>query len=76
MRAFSSGTPFSRDFFIVLDRLYDILSRTFVDWTKRKVLGIRKVFDRQGKKSSAFWAERIKVAHELAGALHHLHSLK
>jgi hypothetical protein len=76
MRAFSSGTPLSRDFFIVLDRLFDILSRTLVSWAKRKVVGVRKIFDLQGKKSSDFWVERISVAYDLANALTHLHSLK
>ena len=76
MRAFSSGTPLSRDFFIVLDRLFHILSQTLLTWAKRKVVGVRKMFDLQGKKASEFWAERISVAFDLANALTHLHSLK
>lgn len=76
MRAVSSGTPLSRDYFIVLDRLFDILSRTLVTWAKRKVVGVRKVFDLHGKKASQFWVERITVAYDLANALAHLHSLK
>jgi hypothetical protein len=76
MRAISSGTPFSRDYFVVLDRLYDILSRTLVAWKKRKFVGVRKLLDRKGKKSTALWVERIAVAHDLAIALKFLHSLK
>jgi hypothetical protein len=76
MRAQSSGTPFSREFFIVLDRLNDILSKTLVTWSKKKVVGVKKLFDLGGKKSSTFWVERITVAHDIANALTHLHSLK
>jgi hypothetical protein len=76
MRAVSSGTPYSRDFFVVLDRLYDILTRTLVSWKKRKGGGFQKIMDRGGKKASAFWAERIIVAHDLACALRYLHSHK
>lgn len=74
MRALSSGTPYSRDFFVVLDRLYDILTRTLVSWKKRRGGGLQKVMDRGGKKASAFWAERMIVAHDLACALRYLHS--
>jgi hypothetical protein len=76
MRAVASTSPYSRDFFIVLDRLYDILSRTLVSWKKRKGAGLSKLFDRGGKKSTAFWVERITVAHDLAGALRYLHRIK
>jgi hypothetical protein len=76
MRAISSGTPYSRDYFVVLDRLYDILSRTLTAWKKRQGGGFKKMLDRGGKKSSAFWVERITVAHDLGCALKYLHSLK
>ena len=77
MRAVSSGTPYSRDFFVVLDRLYDILTRTLVSWKKKKSGGIKAaLMDRGGKKANAFWVERMIVAHDLGGALKYLHSLK
>lgn len=74
MRAVSSGTPYSADFFVVLDRLYDILSRTLVSWKTKNVSGMKKLLDRGGKKATAFWVERISVAHDLGCALKYLHS--
>lgn len=76
MRAMGVGTPYSRDFFVVLDRLYDILSTRLTTWKKRKPGGFKKLMDPKGKKAAAFWLERITVAHDLACALKYLHSLK
>lgn len=76
MRAMSVGTPYSRDFFVVLDRLYDIMTVRLVTWKKRKPGGFKKLMDPKGKKATAFWLERITVAHDLAAALKYLHSLK
>lgn len=76
MRAMAVGTPYSRDFFVVLDRLYDILTVRLVTWKKRKPGGLKKLMDPKGKKATAFWLERITVAHDLACALKYLHSLK
>jgi len=75
MRALACGTPFSRDYFVVLDRLYDILTTRLVSWRKRKVSGFAKVLDRQGKRQTAFWLERITVAYDLSCALKYLHGL-
>jgi len=76
MRAISIASPYSRDFFVVLDRLYDILGRRIVTWRKQDIKGFKKMFDRKGKKKIAFWLERITVAYDLATALRHLHSLQ
>ena len=76
MRAMAVGTPYSRNFFVVLDRLYDILSYRLTLWKKRKPSGLKKLLDTKGKKATAFWLERITVAHDLACALKYLHSLK
>jgi hypothetical protein len=76
MRGMANGTPYSRDFFVILDRLYDILSVRLVTWKKRKPGGLKKLMDPKGKKATAFWLERITVAHDLACALKYLHSLK
>eukprot|EP00543_Licmophora_paradoxa_P018116 CAMPEP_0202477130 /NCGR_PEP_ID=MMETSP1360-20130828/93784_1 /ASSEMBLY_ACC=CAM_ASM_000848 /TAXON_ID=515479 /ORGANISM="Licmophora paradoxa, Strain CCMP2313" /LENGTH=320 /DNA_ID=CAMNT_0049104365 /DNA_START=36 /DNA_END=995 /DNA_ORIENTATION=+ len=75
MRAVSDGTPYSRDYFVVLDRLYDILTRRITWWAKRKITGFKKLLDRKGKKKIAFWLERITVAYDLACALKYLHGL-
>jgi hypothetical protein len=76
MRAFFSGSPFSRDYFVVLDRLYDIFSRRLVSWKKKQPKGLVKVMDRKGKKANALWVERMNVAHDLACALNYLHCNK
>lgn len=71
MRAVCSSTPFSRDYFVVFDRLYDILTRTLEGWKKRGA-------GRFGgnKKQIEFWVERLTVAHDIACALKYLHSLR
>jgi hypothetical protein len=75
MRAMAVGTRCSRDFFVVLDRLYDILSVRLGTWKKRKPTGLKKLMDSK-KKAIAFWLERIAVGHDLACALKYMHSLK
>lgn len=76
MRALSVGDSFNRHFFVVLDRLYDTLSQRVIAWKKRNITGVKKLFDRKHKKKTAFWVERITVAHDLASALKYLHSIK
>jgi len=71
MRAVSSCTPFSRDYYVVLDRLYDILTRRLSAW-KKKTPGRMSA----NKKKIAFWVERITVAHDIASALNYLHNLR
>jgi hypothetical protein len=75
MRAVAVGTRFSRDFFILLDRLYDILPIRLGAWKKRKPSGLQALM-KSKKKAIAFWLERIAVAHDLACALNYMHSLK
>jgi hypothetical protein len=77
MRAVRVGSPF-RDgsFFVILDRLYDILTGRLVKWNKQQFTGMRKVLDRGGKKEMMFWVERVTVAYDLACALKYLHDLK
>ena len=76
MRATAVGTPYSRDYFVVLDRLYDILTYRLQTWKKQKPGGLKKLMDRKNKKLVAFWLERVTVAHDLACALRYLHSIK
>lgn len=77
MRAFSSDTPYSRNYFVVLDRLYDTLTKRLGKWRKQgQGVVARKLLDRKGKKRLAFWLERITVAYDLSCALRHLHELK
>ena len=63
-------------FFVVLDRLYDILTVRVVKWKKSQVKGLKKMLDRKGKKALAFWVERLTVAYDLACALKYMHDLE
>ena len=76
MRALACKTSISREYFLVLDRLYDILSTRLISWKRREIKGIGKLFDRKGKRQIAFWLERITVAYDLSCALKYLHGLK
>jgi hypothetical protein len=76
MRAVASGTPYTARFFVVLDKLYDILSTRLQKWKAARFKGIKKLLDRGGKKELAFWCERCTVAYDLASALKYLHDLK
>lgn len=71
MRAVCSCTPFSRNYFVVFDRLYDILTRTLEAWKKKG----RSLFGGKHKQVE-FWVERLTVAHDIACALKYLHNLR
>lgn len=75
MRAMAVTDPFSvdRPFFVVLDRLYDILGPRIAKWKKQKPTGMAKMLDRKGKKEGLLWVERITVAYDLSCALQYLH---
>lgn len=72
MRAVEIGPPSSKEFFVVLDRLYDIMSQRVKTWKKRQP---SRFLDRKGKKREALWLERVTVGHDLACALKYMHSL-
>lgn len=75
MRAMEDASPFQSKFFLVLDRLYDIMPDRLKKWRKQKGGGLRKLFDLKGKKAAAFWVERLSVAYDIACALSYLHGL-
>lgn len=76
MRAMSDNDPYSRGFFLVLDRLYDTLTKRCASWKKQKgkIGGVGKIMDMGGKKKKDLWIERILVAYDLSSALNYLHS--
>mmetsp|Transcript_26698 Transcript_26698/g.39480 ORF Transcript_26698/g.39480 Transcript_26698/m.39480 type:complete len:459 (-) Transcript_26698:111-1487(-) len=77
MRAVTAGTPFSRNNFMVLDRLYEILNRTLSRWKKKESTNSHfGAFSSSSKKASAFWVERLKIAFDIACALEYLHGLR
>lgn len=75
MRATEARDPFHSNYFIVLDKLYDIMPKRMKKWKARKKNGLKKIFDMKGKKTQAFWVERLTVAYDIACALSYLHGL-
>jgi hypothetical protein len=74
MRAMDSGDRCCPEFFVVLDRLYDIMPVRLQKWKKQKKGGLGKMmFDRKGVKQQAFWVERLTVCYDIACALKYLH---
>lgn len=74
LRGLSDGEPCTQSFFVVLDRLCDILTRRLRTWKKHKPSGIKKIRGGNRKKAMEFWLERMKVARDIASALEYLHS--
>ena len=63
-------------YFIVLDRLYDTLSRRISVWSKRKEKAEKSVLWSSGiEKMRELWMERVVVAFDIASALNYLHSM-
>lgn len=75
MRAFEENEPYHSGFFIVLDRLYDIMPQRLKKWKKQKGGGLKRLFDVKGKKAAAFWVERLTVAYDISCALSYLHGM-
>lgn len=75
MRGMDSGDPFDPNFYVVLDRLFDIMPMRLKQWKKKKSNVVGKLFDPKGKKKQAFWVERLTVAYDIACALSYLHGL-
>lgn len=76
MRAMAIGSPYDLTFFVVLDRLYDIMPVRLTKWKKQLPKGMKKMMDRSGKKEMAFWVERCTVAYDLSCGIKYLHDLK
>jgi hypothetical protein len=76
MTSNSSGKSyFDPHFFVILDKLYDILSSRLVKWKRRLPTKMSRLLDRGGKKEMAFWLERLTVGYDLSCALKYLHDL-
>ena len=76
MRAMSTGSPFEtgNPQFVVLDKLYDILStRLKTTWKQRLPGPMARVTDLRGKRAHKFWIERLMVAYDLTTALKYMH---
>lgn len=69
MRATAEGNPFRRDNFIVLDRLYDTMTKRIVNWRKEA----EKPWNKFKKKSNKLFMNRLLVAYDLGSAFSYLH---
>lgn len=78
MRAISNQSPFSRGYFLVLDRLYDTLTVRMNAWQAQKSFtsGIGKVRDLRGSKKKELWIDRLMVSYDICMALKYLHDNK
>jgi hypothetical protein len=75
MRAMDFHSPFQPNFFIVLDKLYDIMPVRMKKWKKQEGGGLIKMM-KSKKAKQAFWVERLTVAYDIACALSYLHGLR
>lgn len=75
MRATSGSSPFDGEYFIVLDKLYDILITRLKTW-KKKLPGAlaRLTGSAKSQKVKDFWAERLTVCYDLSCAFKFLHN--
>ena len=74
----SQQYEYTRDYFIVLDRLFDTLQHRLTKWKKQKQplrqSLVRTLFkDRADQQEHAFLVERLMVAHDLGEAVSFLH---
>ncbi|KAL3919326.1 MAG: hypothetical protein SGILL_003812, partial [Bacillariaceae sp.] len=75
MRAMDATDPFQPKFFVVLDRLYDIMPVRLRKWKKQSGGGFKALL-KSKKAKEAFFVERLTVAYDIACALSYLHGLK
>lgn len=75
MRGTAATDPFhpERAFFIVIDKLYEILPSRIRVW-KAKDKSIANFFDCKGRIRTILWLERLHVAFGIAKALKYIHS--
>jgi hypothetical protein len=73
----ASDSPCGKDYFIVLDRLYDTLDGRIQKWRRRdrRLRGIEGMIrDTQLIKRKQLWTDRVSFAFDLSSALAYLHS--
>jgi hypothetical protein len=79
MRAIADGNRFCESYFIIMDRLYQIMDKKLECWGKALIRTIgmsAKVFDRSGQKAKALLTERLVAAFDLCSAIQYLHNRK
>jgi serine/threonine protein kinase len=75
MRAMDDASPFTSGFFVLLDKLYDIMPARLKKWKKQEGGGLKKLLKSKAAKTT-FWLERLAVAYDLACALSYLHGMR
>ena len=75
MRAMDDANPFTSGFFVLLDKLYDIMPSKLKKWKKQDGGGLKKMF-KSKKAKDALYLERLVVAYDLACALSYLHGMR
>jgi len=75
IRAVATTEYLDKDFFVILDRLYNTLEKEIEIWgtKKKKTSGMAKLLDLKGKKKKNLLIEKSNVAYDIASALGHLH---
>ena len=79
MRAIAQVSPYDESYYIVMDRLFDILETRIVQWDKltKKCSGMKgKIFDRKGERMKDLNTDRMVAAFDLSSALEYLHGRK
>jgi len=75
IRAIATTEYLHKDFFVILDRLYNTLEKEIDKWgskqRKNSVMG--KILDMKGKKKKNLLIDKLNVAYDLASALSYLH---
>lgn len=81
LRAIAAASPRGKcheDFFLIIDRLYQVLEDQLKVWERQNKLhtGLvgKVLLDRRGRKRAQLWEDRLVAAHDLASALGYLHS--
>jgi len=74
MRAMQDVSPYTSGFFVVLDKLFDIMPIRLKKWKKEEG-GLLKKMIKSKKSKVTFWVERLSVAYDLSCALSYLHGM-
>jgi len=69
----ASTSPFDGKFFLVLDKLYDILSSRLKTWKKKQPGKLARMTAGGKRAVQEGWAERLTVSYDLSCALKYLH---
>ena len=75
MRAMEDASPYTTGFFVVLDKLYDIMPVRLKKWKKEEGGALKKLIKSKNSKVN-FWLERLSVAYDLSCALSYLHGMR